>query len=451
MDAVTTEVPTVWKRYAKQADCLDALQNISIKSPGPRCPADWEPHTYMCWPPSPPGVTVRLPCPPYDYLNPDEFVTRVCQENATWYVNETFDDKPYSNYYDCFLPRQGSAEENLRKWVNEKTVLILKALNAHRIPHLTLHSFDLFLLLASLLLCVILLTRRATRPTDKYKFLVLILAIISLIANHVTAMSIQAFYDSSNIIKCQIAKTIVSFTNIVFCQCLLGYVFLCMFIIMEYKIKRRYINAGFSVSIVLALALVLFEACLEILQHNSRYCGFGTLQTSYHWIITAPKFFIIACIFCIDSVAIYGIYYLGQPHLVKTGQQLALKVSTVCVLLMSVYNAVCEVMLVLLHAVAAMDHVTDSLEVYTHSYSALSASRGIVFVTLMCFLDPQSLALLPCACLHMFSHPEEAPPASPQRLVSEKKQSLYLQEEYAQQDDYEDNLQTIETGKQQRL
>ena len=240
------------------------------------------------------------------------------------------------------------------------------------------------------------LISRARRRLAKYKYLVLVLAAIALIANHVTNVCFQAFFRSSSIqIRCLMAKSVTGLTDIVFSGTLMGYAFITLLIILDWRIPTRKLNIAIGTSILVAMTLVSFEACFEVLKSRNHYCGFGTFQTAFHWFITAPKLFMTACTLVLACVAIYGVYVLPQSRLQHTGRLHGLRVTSVCVTAMTAYNTLCEFMLILLHILAIEEYdVMTSLPECTHVYFAMSALRGMVLVVVVCIADPQTCSLL---------------------------------------------------------
>ncbi|GFO02577.1 parathyroid hormone/parathyroid hormone-related peptide receptor [Plakobranchus ocellatus] len=65
------------------------------------CPVTWD--SMMCWDLTAAGTTARQTCPDYvNGFNTKEYVTKVCAENGTWWVNANSTE--WSNFNSCVKP-----------------------------------------------------------------------------------------------------------------------------------------------------------------------------------------------------------------------------------------------------------------------------------------------------------------------------------------------------------
>ncbi|XP_059172440.1 secretin receptor-like [Physella acuta] len=78
-------------------------ENDSSKDGGV-CRVTWD--DMLCWDVTPAGRTVSQPCPNYvNGFNKNEFATKTCTENGTWWVNpDPVLNREWTNYSDCVKP-----------------------------------------------------------------------------------------------------------------------------------------------------------------------------------------------------------------------------------------------------------------------------------------------------------------------------------------------------------
>ncbi|XP_059469152.1 parathyroid hormone/parathyroid hormone-related peptide receptor-like isoform X2 [Neocloeon triangulifer] len=84
----------------KAHECLRTQLNASIATPEDHCPPVWD--GIMCWPATPPGQLVVLPCA--NYIAGFEYqgnASRLCTNDSSWFVNKEH-NTDWTNYSMCY-------------------------------------------------------------------------------------------------------------------------------------------------------------------------------------------------------------------------------------------------------------------------------------------------------------------------------------------------------------
>ncbi|KAH9488584.1 hypothetical protein Btru_061689 [Bulinus truncatus] len=386
--------------YTSMDTCLGEMGPYSDNLTMPHCEPQWERYTKICWGPTPAGHKTKVPCPDDGFLNPKQFAYRTCLPNATWYVNYTFDEsKPYTDYTECLIPVVSTAEEEVRKRVGEKILLVLKGLDSSERLHLTLHVISIVLLIFTMVTCGLMVLRLHGQRKDPYKYFVLIIGSLALLLNNGITLSSSTVEDVWQSSKCRTAKYLVILSSLVLYMCLFFYVFLCIAAVLKFVIKPSRVKVIMLTALVIAVSLVATEVTVEIQFYTVQFCGFGSSPASYHWITTGPKIVLVVSIITLDIVAIFGSFYLEQRHLQKNGTLNVVRQHSISALVVTMFNMIREILLALVYGVAYMSYFDSPVHIYVQIFSIVNAAQGIVFCLFMCFLDLQIISILPCVHL----------------------------------------------------
>ncbi|CAG5130965.1 unnamed protein product [Candidula unifasciata] len=395
-----TEMNNFEPPFQTRDTCLAAMLNRSSRMNVTHCKPEWDHYSEMCWAPTPAGVTAITSCPDDGFLNPNQFATRQCLANGTWFVNYTFDDKPYTNYENCFLPDDPSAADDLKKLVSNKIIVLLRSLDGYTRLYLLLHVVSIAVLLAAMIISAAVVIKLKQRRPMTYSYIALSIAAAALLVNNAVTVSVSAIDDATNVFKCRLAKSLVLVSHILFYECIFGYFYMCIVSILQIPIRTLLLKLKIAAAVTLAILLVLAEQFAEIVSYRSKYCGFRTLQSKYHWLTTAPRLLLILSNMCLDCVTIFGTFYLKQPHLEKDRLLRDIRQKATCAMMLVLYNISLEILLILVHTEAYMHYSDLPVNSYLHAYSLAVAIQGIVFTVLMCFMDLEVLAMvgLPRKC-----------------------------------------------------
>lgn len=383
--------------------CLEEMLNKSRHTRQPHCPPEWEQYSKLCWGPALAASKIALPCPDDGFLNPRQLAYRTCTADATWYVNLTFDDNPYTDFSECLILETSTLEEDLRKLVGEKILLVLKALDASEQLRLTLHIISVVMLVVTVITSVIMAIKSKERRAEPYRFVSFMFGAAALLLNNGITLSSTAVNNVWHQSRCRTAKYLVIFSSIVLYESLFGYIYLSMAALMDYVLKPVKVGLVVLGAFILAVVLVSAEVSIEINLYSNQFCGFGTLQTSYHWITTGFKLLLILSIICLDIVAIYGSFYLKLPHLSGVTELRPLRQQSVSAMVVTLYNTIREVLLIMVYGVAYLSYLDSPIELYVRIFSVVNAAQGIVYSLFMCFIDLELWHTLPC------SHPQQTP------------------------------------------
>lgn len=387
--------------FHSQETCLAAMMNESSKMTVLHCRPEWDQYTQMCWGPAPAGGTAFLSCPDDGYLNPKQFASRLCLSNGSWFVNKTFDqDRAYTNFGDCFLPEDLSVEDDLKNLVDNKIIFILKSLDEYQRLYLTVRVVSVTFLVASIIISSAVVVKLRQKCPSTYSYVSLAVAAAALLMSNAVTVSVNSVDDATNVRKCRSAKALELFSIIVFYQCIFVYLYLCIVPILQIVIRPLVMKLAISGGVILTVALLVAEQLLEMYSRPSRYCGFRTLQSTFHWLTSAPKWILVMSNMCLDSVTIFGTFCLHQPHLEKACELHHIRQKAICTLIFVLYSILTEILFVLIHSEAYLHYSKLPVDVYLQAYSLVTAAQGIVFSTLLCFLDSEVLAMigLPVRC-----------------------------------------------------
>ncbi|XP_013063142.2 PDF receptor-like isoform X1 [Biomphalaria glabrata] len=395
--SVSSQDIILWENnFSSHHSCLEYMSSLSANMTEPHCEPQWERYTNLCWGPTPAGQKTKVPCPDDGYLNPQQFAFRSCLSNASWYVNYSFDSKPYTDYTDCLIPLPNNAEEDLKKRVGETIVLVLKGLDSSETLHLTLHIISIVMLILTIVTSGVMVLRLHSLRKDPYKYIVLIFGSLALLLNNAITLSSSTVEDVWQSTKCRTAKYLVILSSLVLYMCLYFYIFLCVASILRLAIGSSRVKIIMASALVVAVTLVATEVTVEIQLYSVQLCGFGSSPASYHWITTGPKIILVISIITMGIVSIFGSFYLQHPHLQKGRNLNIIRQQSVSALIVTLYNMIREILLALVYGVAYMSYFDSPVHVYVRIFSIVNAAQGIVFSLFMCFVDLQVISLLPC-------------------------------------------------------
>lgn len=380
--------------YKTKETCLLAMWNKFYKKTTPYCRPDWDEYSEMCWEPTPASGVAKLPCPDDGHLNPNQFATRICLPNATWYINHTFDNRPFTNFTNCFHPVDLSAEDDLKKLVNSKIIFMLKSMDEYKSLFLIAHAVSVFLLAVVIIISGAAVSRLQQRKASAFPYLSLAIGAAALLVNNIVTMSVSSVDDATNVIKCRAAKSLALFTTILFYECFFAYLYVNIVNILHLTVRPLFTKIFIASVVTLTIMLVFAEMFVETLSNPTKYCGFGTLQSSFHWLTTTPRILLILVHICLNSVTIFGTLCLKHPHLEKRGELTHIRQRSISALVLVLYNVLVEILHVLVHAEAYMQYTDLPVRDYVQAYSFVVAAHGIVFSLLLCFCDLYVLTML---------------------------------------------------------
>ncbi|GFO02999.1 pdf receptor [Plakobranchus ocellatus] len=326
--------------YRTRLACEKAMSYRSAmlrQSHTPHCPTDYDILSVMCWPPTPAGYEARHPCTPDGFLNPHMFAFRTCLDDATWYVNTSFDRHPYTDFEACLTPWKLTEEEKLRRLAGDKIVRMLNSLDSHRRLYVSLYVIAIFLLALSVILCCIVMVKvkvtlyrkRSSRrkqsassstsiaplPRPHAPHTLLVVAAVVLLVDNVVSIILSASGWPDYLVNCRAYKSIDVLSMLIFYQCMLGYIVLCVARILRYRLKSRTVRIIATLCTIITAVIVGLELVAEIIIFPTHYCGFGNMQGNFHWLFTGPKYMIIMCTICLAICTGFGSFCLDQYSL----------------------------------------------------------------------------------------------------------------------------------------
>ncbi|CAG5127463.1 unnamed protein product [Candidula unifasciata] len=386
-------------------ECLTVMSNKSLHMTTDHCPLEWDQYTEMCWGPTPAGESAILPCPDDGFLNPKQFATRICLPDSSWYINYTFDDKPYTNFQNCFLPEDPTAEDDLKKLIDTKIIFVLKTLDEYKRAHLAIYAVSIILLIASVFASISGIVKLNAKKHPSMTYLALTIAAAALLIHNVTTLSLNGVDDATKLFKCRFAKFISLICTLVFHESIFVYIFLCIASILHIPIRLLVIQITAAATVFLTVLLATTELLLETFSCSySRHCGFKTLQSAFHWLTTAPRILLIMVCLCLASVTVFGAFCLKQPNLSQRNELYKVRQRSLSALVLVVYSVAQEVMLVLIHTEAYMNYSDLPVEEYVSVFSLATSAQGIIFSVIMCVLDIGLLTMLGLSIIHCPGH-----------------------------------------------
>lgn len=360
------------------------------------CPPEWDGDTKMCWRPTPAGETATLPCPDDGFLNPKKLASRICLPESAWFINYTFDaDKPYTNFHDCLLPDDPSAEEDLKKLIDTRIIFVLKTLDEYKQVHVAVYAISIVLLIAAVLASIAGVAKLNQTKYSAITYLALAIASAALLIHNITTLSLNGVGDATKMFKCRFGKFISLTSTLVFHESILVYIFMCIASVLHIPLRFMFLKLIVATTVIITVLLVITELLLETYScPTATHCGYKTLQSVFHWLTTTPRILLLMLSLCLASVSVFGTFCLKQPGIDKIGELRHIRQRTLSALLLAVYNFTQEVLFVLIHAEAYMDYSDLPVEEYVSAFSIVTAAQGIVFSVLMCVFDLGVLRML---------------------------------------------------------
>ncbi|XP_069936149.1 PDF receptor-like, partial [Cherax quadricarinatus] len=291
-------------------DCLHTFHHLNRSSHERWCNATWD--LVLCWPPTPAGHNVQMPCPPVKGVDPSKFVTKRCDESGRW-AGKTSGDfsipQGWTNYTVCFTEAIQEIIRELYKQSEEDAQMKMNIAQGTRIMEIIGLSVSLASLCASLAIFFYFRSLKNNRTRiHRNLFVAMVIQVMIRLVLYIDQAIIRGHSAGHSAGHINSSRQGIDNTPVL-CEAsyiLLEYartaMFMWMFIeglYLHNKITvtvfqhRFYYSVYHAVGWGIPVLMTAAWATATALHHGNSRCWWGYNFTTYFWILEGPRFSVI--------------------------------------------------------------------------------------------------------------------------------------------------------------